>query len=102
MLPLPDRQGVSETVRVRNLGLPPSPPPSPEAQIVLSQLAILLLCNLAYAAADMVHFLGGGRLAFNYLEELQREFMNKFRDEIGSASRPYAFIKFGAALRMRL
>ena len=34
------------------------------------------------------------RLAFSYLEELQREFMNKFRDEIGSASRPYAFIKF--------
>ena len=37
-----------------------------------------------------------GRLAFNYLEELLKEFNTKFRDEVESASRPYAFIKFGA------
>ena len=37
------------------------------------------------------------RLAFNYLEELQSEFMGKYRDGIETASRPYAFIKFGAA-----
>ena len=36
------------------------------------------------------------RLAFNYLEELLKEFNSKFRDEVESASRPYAFIKFGA------
>jgi len=36
------------------------------------------------------------RLAFNYLEELLKEFNTKFRDEVESASRPYAFIKFGA------
>jgi len=34
------------------------------------------------------------RLAFNYLEELLKEFNTKFRDEVESASRPYAFIKF--------
>lgn len=34
------------------------------------------------------------RLAFNYLEELQREFMRLYRDDIDKASRPYAFIKF--------
>ena len=34
------------------------------------------------------------RLAFNYLEELQREFVSKFDGEVESASRPYAFIKF--------
>lgn len=34
------------------------------------------------------------RLAFNYLEELQREFESKYRGEVESASRPYAFIKF--------
>merc|ERR1711865_560247 len=34
------------------------------------------------------------RLAFNYLEELLKEFNSKFRDEVESASRPYAFIKF--------
>ena len=36
------------------------------------------------------------RLAFNYLEELQTEFMGKYREGIETASRPYAFIKFGA------
>jgi len=34
------------------------------------------------------------RLAFNYLEELLKEFNTKFRDDVESASRPYAFIKF--------
>mmetsp|Transcript_19382 Transcript_19382/g.60914 ORF Transcript_19382/g.60914 Transcript_19382/m.60914 type:complete len:215 (+) Transcript_19382:61-705(+) len=34
------------------------------------------------------------RLAFSYLDDLQKEFLGKFRDEIPSASRPYAFIRF--------
>ena len=34
------------------------------------------------------------RLAFNYLEELQREFVSKYEMEVSSATRPYAFIKF--------
>jgi len=34
------------------------------------------------------------RLAFNYLDDLYKEFMAKFRSDIESASRPYAFIKF--------
>eukprot|EP00164_Ancoracysta_twista_P003523 GFYU01004700.1.p1 GENE.GFYU01004700.1~~GFYU01004700.1.p1 ORF type:complete len:217 (+),score=53.12 GFYU01004700.1:80-730(+) len=34
------------------------------------------------------------KLAFNYLEELQREFTNLYSNEIDNASRPYAFIKF--------
>jgi len=34
------------------------------------------------------------RLAFNYLEELQREFVSKYDGQVESASRPYAFIKF--------
>ena len=34
------------------------------------------------------------RLAFNYLEELQREFVAKYEHEVSSATRPYAFIKF--------
>ena len=34
-------------------------------------------------------------LAFNYLEELLKEFQSKYQDEVESASRPYAFIKFG-------
>lgn len=34
------------------------------------------------------------RLSFNYLEELQKEFMSLYGNEIESATRPYAFIKF--------
>ena len=34
------------------------------------------------------------RLAFNYLEELQREFVGKYGPEVPGATRPYAFIKF--------
>jgi len=34
------------------------------------------------------------RLAFNYLEELQREFVSKYESDVAGATRPYAFIKF--------
>ena len=34
------------------------------------------------------------RLAFNYLEELQKEFNLMYAMEVESATRPYAFIKF--------
>ncbi len=34
------------------------------------------------------------RLAFNYLEELRREFVHRFDGQVDSASRPYAFIQF--------
>jgi vesicle transport protein SEC22 len=34
------------------------------------------------------------RLAFNYLEELQKEFMSRFAADVEGATRPYAFIKF--------
>lgn len=32
------------------------------------------------------------RLAFNYLDDLYKEFMDKFRSDIETASRPYAFV----------
>jgi vesicle transport protein SEC22 len=35
------------------------------------------------------------RLAFSYLEELQKEFNEKFGHEVDTAARPYAFVKFG-------
>ena len=34
------------------------------------------------------------RLAFKYLEDLQTEFLKKFRHQVETADRPYAFIKF--------
>lgn len=40
------------------------------------------------------------KLAFTYLQELQKEFNLKYRDEVDAASRPYAFIKFGECARM--
>lgn len=35
------------------------------------------------------------KLAYQYLEELQREFLSLYGREIEQARRPYAFIKFG-------
>jgi len=35
------------------------------------------------------------KLAYQYLEELQREFLSLYGREIEQAKRPYAFIKFG-------
>lgn len=39
------------------------------------------------------------RLAFNYLEELQKEFSLLYATEVGSATRPYAFIKFDSFIQ---
>ena len=38
------------------------------------------------------------KLAYQYLEELQTEFINLYGPQIQSVSRPYAFIKFGEPL----
>lgn len=35
------------------------------------------------------------KLAYQYLEELQREFLSLYGRDIEQARRPYAFIKFG-------
>ena len=35
------------------------------------------------------------KLAYQYLEELQSEFVNLYGSQIQTVSRPYAFIKFG-------
>lgn len=42
------------------------------------------------------------KLAYQYLEELQSEFSRLYGQQIESIARPYAFIKFGAAPRLRL
>ncbi|KAJ3202146.1 Vesicle-trafficking protein S22b, partial [Clydaea vesicula] len=34
------------------------------------------------------------KLAFQFLEELQKEFNEKYGSEVGSVARPYAFVKF--------
>jgi len=39
------------------------------------------------------------RLAFNYLEELQKEFNLLYATEVDMATRPYAFIKFDAFIQ---
>ena len=49
-------------------------------------VCFLALCDQAYPS----------KLAFAYLEELCREFLAQYREQIGTAPRPYAFIKFGA------
>ena len=40
------------------------------------------------------------KLAYQYLEELQREFARLYAAQIDTAARPYAFIKFGEHLRL--
>lgn len=35
------------------------------------------------------------KLAFSYLEELQREFQQEHGKDIDTAARPYSFVKFG-------
>jgi hypothetical protein len=35
------------------------------------------------------------KLAYQYLEDLQREFHHQNQDQVGTVARPYAFIKFG-------
>lgn len=38
------------------------------------------------------------KLAFAYLEELEKEFGEKYGSEVGGVARPYAFVKFGGSL----
>jgi len=40
------------------------------------------------------------KLAYQYLEELQREFEKVNRSQIETVARPYAFIKFGTLLHL--
>ncbi|KAJ3299978.1 SNAP receptor [Borealophlyctis nickersoniae] len=44
----------------------------------------LCLCDRSYPK----------KLAFAYLEELQKEFQEKYGTEVGTVARPYAFVKF--------
>lgn len=37
------------------------------------------------------------KLAYEYLEELQKEFSKLYGSQVDTAARPYAFIKFGMA-----
>ena len=39
------------------------------------------------------------KLAFSFLEEIQREFHSNYGDEVDKATRPYAFIKFDLFLQ---
>eukprot|EP01134_Creolimax_fragrantissima_P001476 CFRG1476T1 len=49
----------------------------------------LVLCEKAYPK----------KLAFAYLEEVQREFQNSYANDIGTAARPYAFISFDTTIQ---
>jgi vesicle transport protein SEC22 len=39
------------------------------------------------------------KLAFTYLEELQKEFHEKYGQEVGTVARPYAFVKFDSFIQ---
>eukprot|EP00696_Hemimastix_kukwesjijk_P001068 gnl/Hemi2/11387_TR3944_c0_g1_i1.p1 gnl/Hemi2/11387_TR3944_c0_g1~~gnl/Hemi2/11387_TR3944_c0_g1_i1.p1 ORF type:complete len:210 (+),score=59.52 gnl/Hemi2/11387_TR3944_c0_g1_i1:81-710(+) len=52
--------------------------------IIENGVCYLCLCERSYPK----------RLAFLYLEEIQKEFDNLYKSQIETASRPYAFVKF--------
>lgn len=61
----------------------------PSSYIIDSGVCFLVLTERAYPK----------RLAFNYLEELQKEFNLLYANEVDAATRPYAFIKFDAFIQ---
>lgn len=78
------------------LPLPLTPRPRPTLRvaaatsyIIDSGVCYLVLTERSYPK----------RLAFNYLEELQKEFNLLYAGEVDSATRPYAFIKFDAFIQ---
>jgi vesicle transport protein SEC22 len=61
----------------------------------------LLIADISYSIEGNVVYLTlcdktyPKRLAFSYLEEVQKEFQEQYAREIDTAARPYAFVKFG-------
>lgn len=55
--------------------------------IIEGHVCYLTMCDCSYPK----------KLAFQYLEELKNEFEGANGDQIETAARPYAFIKFGIA-----
>ena len=49
----------------------------------------LVLCDKSYPK----------KLAFSYLEEIQKEFHSKYGGEVGTVARPYAFVKFDSFIQ---
>lgn len=56
--------------------------------IIEGGVCYLTVCEKAYPK----------KLAYQYLEDLQREFEKVNREQIETVARPYAFIKFGRAV----
>lgn len=57
--------------------------------IIEMGVCYLVLCDKAYPK----------KLAFAFLEELQKEFWGEYGHEVGTAARPYAFIKFDTTIQ---
>jgi vesicle transport protein SEC22 len=56
--------------------------------IIETGVCYLTMCDKSYPK----------KLAFQYLEDLQREFDKQNRSQIETVARPYAFIKFGKVI----
>lgn len=55
------------------------------SHIIEGRVCYLTMCDRAYPK----------KLAFQYLEDLKNEFERVYGNQIETAARPYAFIKFG-------
>lgn len=61
----------------------------PNSYLIEFGVCYLTLCEKSYPK----------KLAFTYLEELQKEFNEKYGQEVGTVARPYAFVKFDSFIQ---
>ena len=71
---------------VTNLVSLSDPPKSPTSYVISNDVCYLVLTEKNFSK----------RLAFNYLEDIQNEFIKQYGPKINLATRPYNFIEFGA------
>eukprot|EP00842_Homolaphlyctis_polyrhiza_P005246 jgi/Hompol1/5722/HPOL_002039-RA len=64
-------------------------PPFVFHYIIEFGVCYLCLCDRSYPK----------KLAYSYLEELQKEFQSLYGNEIGTVARPYAFVKFDSFIQ---
>lgn len=69
------------------------PPRSASNRLFSLRSSYLINKDVCYLVLTEKNF--SKRLAFNYLEDIQNEFIKQYGQKINSANRPYNFIEFG-------
>lgn len=100
----PQRRGTGSLILDRRRGLPqtlfkkmsqgPPPPSRMSYESGPYYLHYLIEAGVCYLTLSERGY--PKKLAYQYLEELQREFHHQNQNQVETVARPYAFIKFGA------